>query len=125
MKCTYKILPQFSLILEQFEGAISIDDSIEMTNRLIIDSQYSSLYNILVDLREFIPVQKAQHHIQDIDIFLNFFNGNHTLPNSTMAFIISEPIHAIITELFKEKVPNHRSILLHLLQCKLQHLSYN
>jgi len=39
MKCTYKILPQFSLILEQFEGAISIDDSIEMTNRLIIDSQ--------------------------------------------------------------------------------------
>lgn len=104
MKCTYKILPEYSMILEKFEGAITIEDSISMTAKLLGDMHYNASYNLLIDLRDFTPLQKAQHHIQDIDVFFNFFNSNHSLPNASIVFIISEPIHAIISELFKEKV---------------------
>lgn len=104
MNCHYKILPHYSLIIQKIEGDISISDSIEMTRNEFADAQYNVTYNILVDMRNFKSPAKTQNHVANVEVFTEFLKQNSTHSNALVSIIISEPLQAVIIELFKNKI---------------------
>ncbi|HON52701.1 MAG TPA: hypothetical protein P5243_03115 [Bacteroidales bacterium] len=104
MKCEYAIIPEYRVIIEKLEGDVSIEESIAMSTKLFADPMYDTSYTILVDIRNYTSVIDKTVLISNGEVFAQFARNNCKHGNTNVGMLISEPLHSVIVELFRNNV---------------------
>ena len=104
-KVKYRVLPDFKIIIEYFNGAITLNDIIENDKNIVIDKQYNLNYNSIIDFRN-AQLMLSQ---DDISSYINFvITNSQIIGKRKVAFITRTPDHvALLTiyEMLSENLP--------------------
>ncbi len=98
LKNSYKILKKENLIVEFFQGIITIDSFIQFKEQLIQDSNFSLDYNYFIYFKEVTFNIKPQ----EISKYIDF--SNKKLPNKKtrkIAIVTHTPKQVVLTTLYK------------------------
>ena len=104
-KVKHKVFPDFKIIIEYFNGAITLNDIIENDKNIVIDKQYKLNYNSIIDFRNAQLILSQD----DISSYLNFvITNSKIIGKRKVAFITRTPDHvALLTiyEMLSENLP--------------------
>ena len=105
-KVKYRVLPDIKIIIEYFNGAITLNDIIENDENIVIDKQYNLNYNSIISFRD---AQFMLSEDNDIINYINFVNTNSKIIGKRkVAFLTSTPDQvALLTiyEMLGENLP--------------------
>jgi len=96
-KVKYRVLPDIKIIIEYFNGEITLNDIIENDKNIVIDKHYNLNYNSIIDFRD------AQLMLSQDDIinYINFVNKNSEIVGKRkVAFLTSTPDHVALLTIY-------------------------
>ena len=107
---SYKILPEFKLILENFKGQVTVEDIINLKKIESMDNSYNPKFNIIADIRdsEYISYDSAIE--STISLYFNFRSTFFT--NSKVAILTATPHQVVISTILKKLCTNLESLLI-------------
>jgi len=50
--CLYRIVKDLNLIICYYRGAITLNDMVSLTKKLLADSEFSTEFNVMIDFKD-------------------------------------------------------------------------
>ena len=98
---TYKVIQELALIIELYEGDLTVEDIIYNKERIAESENYDSSYDLILDFRN----ADLQYMTSDIDRLVAFFKENTILhQKKKVAYLTSKPNEVVATTLFTFKI---------------------
>ena len=99
MTCSlkYSVLPDLKVVIEYFEGVITLSDIIEHKKNIVNDKQYNLNYNSIIDFRN------AQLLLSEDDLndYINFVITKSKINGKRkVALLTSSPNHVVVLTMF-------------------------
>jgi hypothetical protein len=95
---SYKILPEFKLIICNYQGDISVKDVMQLTQTFVGDERFDPEFNVLIDFRNSLAIGFGL----DIADYVSFFKKTVTLKGKVMVGILySTPNQEFLLKIYK------------------------
>lgn len=95
---SYKILPEFKLIICNYQGDISVKDVMQLTQTFVGDELFDPEFNVLIDFRKSLAIGFGM----DIPDYVNFFKKTVILKGKVMVGILySTPNQEFLLKIYK------------------------
>ena len=94
----YKIIPDKRLIIEYFDGTLTLDEMLRFVDSIRNDEHYDTTFNSLIDLSE---VEMAVS-TKEVQRYVTFLQKNSSLlENRKLAIITTTPNHVVTGTLYQ------------------------
>ncbi len=94
----YKIIPDKRLIIEYFEGILTLDEILKFVRCIKMDKNFDTSFNSLIDLSD----MEMEVSAKEVEKYVNYLKKNKSLMgNRKLAMITKTPEHVVIATLYK------------------------
>lgn len=100
---TYKILYDRPLIVEYYNGLITVEDFIHLKNTITKEPNYNFYSNTILDLRDC----NIKIEMEELETLINFYRENfEKKEDRTVAYLTSKPNEIVLATLYSVLVEN-------------------
>ncbi len=100
---TYKILYDRPLIVEYYNGLITVEDFIHLKNTIKEEPNYNFYSNTILDLRDC----DIKIEMEELETLINFYRANfEKKEDRTVAYLTSKPNEIVLATLYSVLVEN-------------------
>ncbi|ADE54320.1 hypothetical protein [Coraliomargarita akajimensis] len=106
MNYTYRILPEYELIVEEVRGEVTIKELAQKTDNLFSDPAYNPMYCGLADYRG------AVSRMTKVELyaFADLVNQTNKFGQAKWAVLADDPIVVALSHLFKQRINNAENV---------------